>query len=80
MPPLTRVDAQRMGLDPEEEKLQAERGTSKRLGANMLWNALHGVRDLQDSAVEQENWNRMAFGTIFALVGAALLIAMLASL
>jgi hypothetical protein len=80
MPPLTRVDAQRMGLDPEEEKLQAERGTSKRLGANMLWNALHGVRDLQDSAVEQENWNRMAFGTIFALVGAALLIAMLVSL
>ncbi len=79
-PPPGRVDAQRMGLDPEDEKLQAERGTSKRLGANMFWNALHGLRDLQDSAVEQENWNRMAFGTIFALVGAALLIAMLASL
>jgi hypothetical protein len=80
MPPPARVDAQRMGLDPEEDKLRAERGTHKRLGGNMLWNTLHGLRDLADSAVEQENWNRMAFGTIFALVGAALLIAMLVSL
>lgn len=68
-------------LTPEEAWKSRERGTNKRLGANMLWNALHGLRDTpEDSAVLQEQWNQVAFGAIIAFVGVALLAAMLASL
>jgi hypothetical protein len=69
--------------DARQEDLQGpERyGTNKRLGSNMLWNSLHGLRSApEDSEVLKEKWNQLAFGTIIALVGAALLIAMLASL
>ena len=47
----------------------------------MLWNALHGFRDSpEDTAVKREQWSQLAFGAIITLVGAALLMAMLASL
>jgi hypothetical protein len=47
----------------------------------MFWNFLHRFRDSPEfSAVEREKWNQLAFGAILALVGATLLMAMLASL
>jgi hypothetical protein len=57
------------------------RGTHKRLGAHMLWNVLHRFRDPPElNAVEREKWSQVAFGAILALVGATLLVIMLASL
>jgi hypothetical protein len=59
----------------------SRRGTHKRLGSQMFWNFLHRFRDSPEfSAVEREKWNQLAFGAILALVGATLLMAMLASL
>ena len=78
--PLTRVDEQRRGLDPREE-LEAQRGKGKRLGSQMFWNVLHRFRDGPEwGAVEQENFNRLAYGTMFAVVAMALLVALLVSL
>ena len=78
--PLSRVDEQRRGLDPREE-LEAQRGKGKRLGSQMFWNVLHRFRDGPEfGAVEQENFNRLAYGTMFALVAMALLVALLVSL
>ncbi|HYO65050.1 MAG TPA: hypothetical protein VEU33_03120 [Archangium sp.] len=68
--------------NPEDELARRDRqGTNKRLGPHMLWNALHGFRDSpEDTALKREQWNQLAFGAIISLVGAALLVAMLASL
>jgi hypothetical protein len=57
------------------------RGTNKRLGANMLWNVLHRFRDSpEDSAIEREKWDQIAFAAMMALVGMGLAVALLASL
>ncbi|WP_309888271.1 hypothetical protein [Archangium sp.] len=78
--PLSRVDEQRRGVDPREE-LEAQRGKGKRLGSQMFWNVLHRFRDGPEfGAVEQENFNRLAYGTMFAVVAVALLVALLVSL
>jgi|GEM_PF-3344192 len=71
-----------VSANPEAEPLNRDRyGTNKRLGPHMLWNALHGFRDSpEDTAVKREQWSQLAFGAIITLVGAALMIAMLASL
>jgi hypothetical protein len=68
--------------NPEDELASRDRhGTNKRLGPHMLWSALHGFRDSQeDTALKREQWSQLAFGAIIGLVGAALLVAMLASL
>lgn len=67
--------------NPEDERASRDRGTNKRLGPHMLWNALHGFRDSpEDTALKREQWSQLAFGAIISLVGAALLVAMLASL
>jgi hypothetical protein len=74
---------QGVALNPEDvaEPGRERRGTHKRLGPHMLWNALHGLRDSpEDSSVLQAEWGKVAFGAIIALAGAALLVAMLASL
>jgi hypothetical protein len=65
----------------EEKKERERRGTNKRLGPSMLWNVLHDLRAApEDSAVLKEKWSQLAFGAIIALVGVALLVAMLVSL
>ncbi|ATB29053.1 hypothetical protein [Melittangium boletus] len=75
------VVSPRDALKDLEVQASEHRGTNKRLGPHMLWNALHGLRDSpEDSAVLKEQWSQLAFGSIIALVGAALLVAMLASL
>jgi hypothetical protein len=67
--------------EDEVEPGRERRGTNKRLGPHMLWNALHGLRDSpEDSSLQQAEWGKAAFGAIIALAGAALLVAMLASL
>jgi hypothetical protein len=68
--------------NPEDELANRDRrGTNKRLGPHMLWNALHGFRDSpEDTAAKREQWSQLAFGAIISLVGAALVVAMLASL
>lgn len=79
---LTRT-GQGVALNPEDgvEPGRERRGTNKRLGPHMLWNALHGLRDSpEDSAVLQAQWGKAAFAAIIALAGAALLVGMLASL
>ncbi len=73
------------GLEPNPDEVpvsgHAQRGTNKRLGSHMVWNFLHRFRDPPElSAVEREKWSQVAFGAILALVGAALLLAMLVSL
>ena len=71
----------RDALKDLEVQASDRRGTNKRLGPHMLWNALHGLRDSpEDSAVLKEQWSQLAFGSVLALVGAALLVAMLTSL
>ncbi|OJH42229.1 hypothetical protein [Cystobacter ferrugineus] len=65
----------------EEKKERDRRGTNKRLGPNMLWSVLHELRaSPEDSAVLKEKWSQLAFGAVVCLLGAALLVAMLASL
>lgn len=85
MPPAPGLKTQtdlEMSPNPEDVLPGRERqGTNKRLGPHMLWNALHGFRDSpEDTAVKREQWSQLAFGAIITLVGAALLMAMLASL
>jgi hypothetical protein len=79
--PKTQMDPA-VSANPEDGPLKRDRsGTNKRLGPHMLWNALHGLRDSgEDTAVKREEWSQLAFGAIITLVGAALMIAMLASL
>ncbi|WNG51053.1 hypothetical protein F0U60_48195 [Archangium minus] len=70
-------------LNPDDvpESGLERRGSSRRLGPHMLWNALHGLRDSpEDSSLLQEKWSQVAFGAVIALAGAALLVGMLASL
>jgi hypothetical protein len=56
-------------------------GSNRRLGAHMLWNVLHRFRDdPEDSAVAREQWERLSFGALLALVGLALVGAVLLSL
>jgi hypothetical protein len=65
----------------EEKKERERRGTNKRLGPQMLWSVLHEMRaSPEDSAVLKEKWSQLAFGAVVCLLGAALLVAMLASL
>ncbi|WP_375768311.1 hypothetical protein NR798_42625 [Archangium gephyra] len=83
LPPGLKTQADpRVSVNPEDELPGRDRqGTNKRLGAHMLWNALHSLRDSpEDTAVKREQWSQLAFGAIITLVGAALMIAMLASL
>ncbi|MFY0528181.1 hypothetical protein ACN28I_35165 [Archangium gephyra] len=83
LPPAPKTQMDPAGSpNPEDEPLKRDRyGTNKRLGPHMLWNALHGLRDSgEDTAVKREQWSQLAFGAIITLVGAALMIAMLASL
>ena len=52
-----------------------------RLGSNMLWNALHRMRnDPKDSSIEKEKWNQIAFAAILAFVGLMLLVILVISL
>ncbi|WP_157759065.1 hypothetical protein [Cystobacter fuscus] len=65
----------------EEKKERERRGTNKRLGPQLLWSVLHELRaSPEDSAVLKEKWSQLAFGAVVCLMGAALLVAMLASL
>jgi hypothetical protein len=83
-PHLRPVDGEELQPNPDDEVPVAghsRRGTNKRLGSHMVWNFLHRFRDPPElSAVEREKWSQVAFGAILALVGAALLLAMLVSL
>ncbi len=83
-PPVPGLKTETGEVSPNPEDALASRdrhGTNKRLGPHMLWNALHGFRDTQeDTAVKREQWSQLAFGAIISLVGAALVVAMLASL
>lgn len=55
--------------------------TNKRLGRNLFWNVLHRFRDdPDDSALEQERWDRMTFGAVLVLVGVGLLVIVLVNL
>jgi hypothetical protein len=52
-----------------------------KLGGNMLWNALHRMRnDPNDSSIEKEKWNQIAFAAILAFVGLMLLVILVVSL
>jgi hypothetical protein len=82
-PHLRPVDGEGLHPNPDEMPVagHSQRGTNKRLGSHMVWNFLHRFRDPPElSAVEREKWSQVAFGSILALVGAALLMAMLVSL
>jgi hypothetical protein len=53
----------------------------RRLGSNMLWNALHQLRKGPgDSAIEKEKWNQLAFAAMLAFVGLMLLVILVVSL
>ncbi|MET0403463.1 MAG: hypothetical protein ABW123_13710 [Cystobacter sp.] len=65
----------------EAQKERDRRRTNKKLGPHMLWNVLHDMRDSpEDSSLLKERWSQLAFGAIFFLAGAALLVALLVSL
>jgi hypothetical protein len=52
-----------------------------KLGGNMLWNVLHRMRNGQeDSAIEKEKWNQIAFAAVLAFVGLMLLVILVVSL
>ena len=52
-----------------------------KLGGNMLWNVLHKMRDgKEDSAIEKEKWNQIAFAAVLAFVGLMLLVILVVSL
>ncbi|MBN1204599.1 MAG: hypothetical protein JXB05_06715 [Myxococcaceae bacterium] len=52
-----------------------------KLGRNMLWNALHRLRGgRDDSAIEKEKWNQIAFAAILSFVGLMLLVILVVSL
>lgn len=74
-------DAQRSGdPSPEEPWAQSHR-TSRRLGANMLWNVLHKFRGTdEDLAVNQEKWDRLTFAAILALAMISVLVVVLVNL
>jgi hypothetical protein len=58
---------------PEAAAEHREAGGERRLGPRMMWNVLHRFRSApEDSAVEQEKWDRAAFGAALALVGLGL--------
>jgi hypothetical protein len=63
----------------EDAMKKMDRGI--RLGSNMLWNALHQLRDGPgDSALEREKWNQIAFAAILAFVGLMLMVILVVSL
>ena len=52
-----------------------------KLGGNMLWNVLHRFRSgPEDSAIEKEKWNQIAFAAVLAFVGLMLLVILVVSL
>jgi hypothetical protein len=52
-----------------------------KLGGNMLWNVLHRMRNgPDDSAIEKEKWNQIAFAAVLAFVGLMLLVILVVSL
>jgi hypothetical protein len=52
-----------------------------KLGRNMLWNVLHRMRGgKEDSAIEKEKWNQIAFAAILSFVGLMLLVILVVSL
>jgi hypothetical protein len=52
-----------------------------KLGGNMLWNVLHRMRNgPEDSAIEKEKWNQIAFAAVLAFVGLMLLVILVVSL
>ncbi|WP_052420660.1 hypothetical protein [Hyalangium minutum] len=56
-------------------------GGSFKLGGNMLWNVLHRMRNGEDdSAIEKEKWNQIAFAAVLAFVGLMLLVILVVSL
>jgi hypothetical protein len=74
-----RADAERLGGD--EAPLDRWKGRAKRLGRNMLWNVLHRFRaGPEDSAIENEKWDQIAFGAVLAIVGMMVLIILLVAL
>lgn len=74
-----RTDAER--LADEEPPLDRWKGRAKRLGRNMLWNVLHRFRaGPEDSAIEKEKWDQIAFGAVLAIVGMMILIILLVCL
>jgi hypothetical protein len=75
------VTPEKRGMDDAAPELHRHDGTSKRLGANMLWNVLHRFRGgPEDSAIEKEKFSQLAFGAILAFVGLMLLGILLVSL
>ncbi len=74
-----RTEAERLAGD--EAPLDRWKGRAKRLGRNMLWNVLHRFRaGPEDSAIEQEKWDQLAFGAVLAIVGMMILIILLVAL
>ncbi|MDC0712956.1 Immediate early protein ICP0 [Stigmatella sp. ncwal1] len=74
-----RTDAERLAED--EPPLDRWKGRAKRLGRNMLWNVLHRFRaGPEDSAIEKEKWDQIAFGAVMAIVGMMILIILLVCL
>ncbi|MDY7227782.1 hypothetical protein [Hyalangium rubrum] len=65
--------------DPTPQRLS---GDAKRLGGNMIWNVLHRFRgeSPEDSAIEKEKWNQIAFAAMLAFVGLMLVGIMLVAL
>jgi hypothetical protein len=75
------VALEQRGTDEVAPELHRHDGTSKRLGANMLWNVLHRFRaSPEDSAIEKEKFSQLAFGAILAFVGLMLVGILLVSL
>lgn len=74
------VDASRPRLEARdaaaaEKGPQRGRSSNKVLGSNLLWNVLHRVReDAEDSALLQDNWDKLTFGALLLLVFVALVV------
>jgi hypothetical protein len=65
----------------DETPLDRWTGRAKRLGRNMLWNVLHRFRaGPEDSAIEKEKWDQIAFGAVLAIAGMMVLIILLVAL
>ncbi len=65
----------------EPQEAPRPEGSWKKLGGNMLWNVLHRFRGSpEDSALEKEKFNQVAFAAMLAFVGMMLLGILLVSL
>lgn len=61
----------------EEEELAHRRGRKGKLGGNMLWNALHLLRDGAETPEEKEALNRLVFSAALVLVFFAVVLTVL---